>query len=64
MACLNLNNTFVAFDKNKLIQLARLYPHDFPDIDVETLEDQLETYILHMLSSSDFVNLNGIGALV
>ncbi|KAL4565530.1 hypothetical protein LXL04_029628 [Taraxacum kok-saghyz] len=63
MACLNPNNSFAAFDKNKLIQLARLYPHDFSDIDVETLEDQLETYILDMLSSSDFANLNGIGDL-
>ena len=63
MACLNPNNSFASFDKSKLIQLAHLYPHDFSDIDVETLEDQLDTYILDMLSSSDFVNLNGIGAL-
>ena len=30
---------------------------------MEKLEDQLETYILDMLSSSDFANLNGIGDL-
>ncbi|KAL4586505.1 hypothetical protein LXL04_011141 [Taraxacum kok-saghyz] len=43
MACLNPNNSFAAFDKNKLIQLARLYPHDFSDIDVETLEILIST---------------------
>ncbi|XP_023754831.2 uncharacterized protein LOC111903287 [Lactuca sativa] len=63
MACLNPNNSFVAFDKNKLIQLARLYPNDFSDMDLEILNDQLETYILDMLNSSEFLNLNGIGDL-
>ncbi|XP_052627154.1 uncharacterized protein LOC128133675 [Lactuca sativa] len=63
MACLNPNNSFAAFDKNKLIQLARLYPNDFSDMDLEILNDQLETYILDMLNSSEFLNLNGIGDL-
>ena len=29
MACLNPSNSFVAFDKEKLIHLAKFYPSDF-----------------------------------
>ena len=32
MACLNPNDSFLAFDKNKLIQFAKYYPEDFSDI--------------------------------
>ena len=43
MACLNPNDYFLAFDKNKLIQFVKYYPEDFSDI---VLDDQLQTYII------------------
>ena len=63
MASLNPKNSFLAFDKNKLIRLARFYPKDFSEMELMILDDQLETYILDMQNSSDFSNLNGIGDL-
>ena len=41
MACLNLSNSFVAFDKEKLIHLAKFYPSDFLGIDILALDSQL-----------------------
>ena len=46
MACLNPNDSFLAFDKNKLIQFAKYYPEDFSDIELIILDDQLQTYII------------------
>ncbi|KAJ9557363.1 hypothetical protein OSB04_011977 [Centaurea solstitialis] len=63
MAILNPKNSFAAFDKNKLIRLARFYPKDFSEMELMILDDQLETYILDMQNSSDFSNLNEIGDL-
>ncbi|KAJ9538893.1 hypothetical protein OSB04_031626 [Centaurea solstitialis] len=63
MACLNLKNSFEAFDKGKLIRLARFYPSDFSEMELMLLEDQLGTYILDMQTSTKFSNLGGIGDL-
>ena len=41
MACLNPSNSFVAFDKEKLIHLAKFYPSDFLGIDILALDSQL-----------------------
>ena len=41
MACLNPSNSFVAFDKEKLIHLAKFYSSDFPRTDILTLDSQL-----------------------
>ena len=38
MACLNPSNSFVAFDKEKLIRLAKFYSSDFLGIDILTLD--------------------------
>ncbi|KAM2136472.1 hypothetical protein ACFX1R_006230 [Malus domestica] len=63
MACLSLKDSFVAFDKLKLLRLAQFYPEDFSDEDRLALEDQLEIYIHYVCSSSDFSQLEGIGDL-
>ncbi|KAL6501343.1 hypothetical protein OROHE_024990 [Orobanche hederae] len=63
MTCLNPSNSFLAFDKSKLIRLAQFYPNDYSEMEIMILDDQLETYILDMQTSSDFSNLNGIGVL-
>ncbi|XP_016902101.2 uncharacterized protein LOC107991537 [Cucumis melo] len=61
MACLNLINSFAAFDKQKLSRLAQFYPRDFSAIELSMLEDQLQNYIIDM--RSEFVELKNIGNL-
>ncbi|XP_050259817.1 uncharacterized protein LOC126704867 [Quercus robur] len=41
MACLNPSNSFVAFDKEKLILLTKFYPYDFLGTDILALDSQL-----------------------
>ena len=38
MTCLNPSNSFVAFDKENLIRLAKFYPSDFLETDILTLD--------------------------
>ena len=38
MACLNPSNSFVVFDKEKLIRLAKFYPSDFLETDILALD--------------------------
>ena len=39
--CLNPCDSFIAFDKQKLLQLAQFYPQDFSLIELMNLNDQL-----------------------
>ena len=48
MACLNPSNSFVAFDKEKLICLAKFYPSDFLETDILALGSQLQNYIFEV----------------
>ena len=41
MACLNPSNSFVVFDKEKLIRLAKFYPSDFLGTNILALDSQL-----------------------
>ncbi|XP_075649621.1 uncharacterized protein LOC142620071 [Castanea sativa] len=63
VACLNPDNLFSAFNKEKLIRLAQFYPSDFSTVQVSSLDNQLETYIHYMRSSEEFSALKGIGQL-
>ncbi|CAN6557839.1 unnamed protein product [Malus baccata var. baccata] len=63
LACLSPKDSFVAFDKPKLLRLAQFYPQDFSDEDCLVLEDQLEIYIHYVHSSSDFSQLEEVGDL-
>ena len=54
MACLNPSNSFVAFDKEKLICLAKFYPSDFLETDILALDSQLQNYIFDMCSNDFF----------
>ena len=54
MACLNPSNSFVAFDKEKLIYLANFYPSDFLGIDILALGSQLQNYILICTAMTSF----------
>ncbi|WOH08279.1 hypothetical protein DCAR_0727717 [Daucus carota subsp. sativus] len=63
IACLNPKDSFAAFDKKKLIQLAQFYPYEFSKVQISILEDQLETYIFDMRSDNRFSKVQGIGDL-
>ena len=63
MACLNPTNSFVAFDKEKLIRLAKFYPSNFLGIDILTLDSQLQNYIFDMRSNDFFLKLQGVSEL-
>ena len=63
VACLNPNNLFSAFNKEKLIRLAQFYPSDFSIVQVSFLDNQLETYIHDIRSTEEFPALKEIGQL-
>ena len=63
MTCLNPSNSFVAFDKEKLIRLAKFYPSDFLGTDILTLDSQLQNYIFDMRSNDFFLELQGVSEL-
>ncbi|XP_050289230.1 uncharacterized protein LOC126727556 [Quercus robur] len=63
MACLNPSNSFVAFDKEKLIRLAKFYPSDFLGTDILALDSQLQNYIFDMRSNDFFLELQGVSEL-
>ncbi|PIA59014.1 hypothetical protein AQUCO_00400101v1 [Aquilegia coerulea] len=57
MACLSPRDSFVAFDKEKLIRLAQFYPRDFSSKSLMLFSNQLETYILDVRFSNAFSEL-------
>ncbi|CAN6678841.1 unnamed protein product [Malus baccata var. baccata] len=63
LACLSPNDSFVAFDKEKLVRLAQMYLKDFMDRDRLALQDQLDIYIHFVRSDNDFSQLRGINKL-
>ncbi|XP_028062659.1 zinc finger MYM-type protein 1-like [Camellia sinensis] len=63
VACLNPSNSFSSFDRKKLIHLVEFYSKEFSSVEFMVLNDQLDTYIIDMLSSSEFSMLNGIADL-
>ena len=63
MACLNPSNSFVAFDKEKLISLAKFYPSDFLRTNILTLDTQLQNYIFDMRSNDFFLELQEVSEL-
>ena len=63
LACLCPKDSFAAFNKEKLLRLAQLYPKDFSQVDLMALDTQLDVYIMDMQSSVEFSELNGIGDL-
>ena len=63
MTCLSPNDSFLAFDNNRLIQFAKYYLEDFSDIELIVLDDQLQTYIIDVRVSKQFLGLKNIGDL-
>ena len=54
MACLNSSDSFVAFDKEKLICLAKFNPSDFLGTNILALDSQLQNYIFNMRNNDFF----------
>ena len=63
VACLCPNDSFAAFDKQKLLRLVEFYPNDFAPMDLVALETQLDIYIIDVSSDNKFSGLKGIGEL-
>ncbi|XP_028091966.1 homeobox-leucine zipper protein ATHB-14-like [Camellia sinensis] len=63
VAFLNPSNSFSGFDRKKLIHLVEFYPKEFSSMVLMGLNDQLDTYIIDMLSGSKFSMLNEIADL-
>ena len=54
MACLNPSNSFVTFDKEKLIRLSKFYSSDFLRKDILALDSQLQNCIFNMRNNDFF----------
>ena len=63
MVCLNPSNSFVAFDKEKFIHLAKFYSSDFSRTNILALDPQLQNYIFDMRINDSFLELQGVGEL-
>ena len=63
MACLNPSNSFVTFDKEKLIRLAKFYPPDFLGTNILALDSQLQYYIFDMRNNDLFLELQKVSEL-
>ena len=63
MACLNPSNSSMAFDKEKLIRLAKFYPSDFLGTYILALDSQLQNCIFDMRSNDFFLELQGVSEL-
>ena len=55
MACLNPSDSLVAFDKEKLIRLAKFYSSDFLGTYILTLDSQFQNYIFDMRNNNLFL---------
>ena len=53
----------MAFDKEKLIRLAKFYPSDFLRTDILALNSQLQNYIFDMRSHDFFLEFQGVSEL-
>ncbi|CAN1336692.1 Zinc finger MYM-type protein 1 [Linum perenne] len=63
MACLSPRDSFKAFDKDKLMQLATFYPNEFPPNAMKFLGHHLNSYICDFPSDDRFKDLKGVDEL-
>ncbi|XP_049403661.1 uncharacterized protein LOC125867268 [Solanum stenotomum] len=62
IACLIPINSFSSFDSKKIMRMAKLYLDDFDEFNMDTLENQLASYIVDVVCDVDerFSDLNGL----
>jgi hypothetical protein len=63
MASLSHIDSFAAFDKDKLVKLARFYPKDFSSLELLHLAAQLNLYITDMHNDERFRNMRSLAEL-
>nr|XP_016475904.1 PREDICTED: uncharacterized protein LOC107797516 [Nicotiana tabacum] len=63
MASLSPDNFFANYDKERIMKLATLCPHEFSGSKLEDLSYELDNYILFVKEDNDFSNLKGLGDL-
>nr|XP_016491480.1 PREDICTED: uncharacterized protein LOC107811123 [Nicotiana tabacum] len=64
VACLNPVDSFSSFDIKKILRVTELYPDDFDENIMITLENQLATYIVNIRDVDErFSNLKGLSDL-
>ncbi|XP_075086113.1 uncharacterized protein LOC107805531 [Nicotiana tabacum] len=57
IASLSPDNSFANYDKDRIMKLATLYPHEFSGSKLEDLSYELDNYILFVKEDNDFSNL-------
>ena len=62
-SCLSPQNSFQAFDKENLIEYARLYPSEFSDNAIAALDLQLTAFIMDVRSDARFREMNALNDL-
>ncbi|XP_055803498.1 uncharacterized protein LOC129872565 [Solanum dulcamara] len=61
IACLNPINSFLSFDIKKVMRMVELYPDDFDESNMSSLENQLASYIVDVRDVDErFSDLNGL----
>ncbi|XP_060200536.1 uncharacterized protein LOC132628788 [Lycium barbarum] len=61
ISCLNPIDSFSSFDIRKLMKMAKLYPDDFNEFNIGSLENQLASYIIDVRDVDErFSNLKGL----
>ncbi|XP_031281489.1 uncharacterized protein LOC116139992 [Pistacia vera] len=63
MSSLDPSNSFVAFNKDRLLEFAKFYPANFPQHDIWLLDDQLENYYEDVSTNANFTHVEGIANL-
>ncbi|XP_074323643.1 uncharacterized protein LOC141660547 [Apium graveolens] len=63
MSCLDPQNLFSAFDKERLVNFAKLYPVEFSLVYIMELKWALPTYFQDVTHDERFFNLDGIAEL-
>ncbi|XP_066333690.1 uncharacterized protein [Miscanthus floridulus] len=63
MAALNPANSFAAFDKDKLMKLAKFYPQDFTSTDLVQLSSQLNMFIVDVRNDTRFQQVKNLNEL-
>ncbi|XP_021768547.1 uncharacterized protein LOC110732825 [Chenopodium quinoa] len=63
MSCLSPVDRFSKFDKEKLINLAKFYPNEFPSSELIVFGHTLESYICSVRGDERFWNLKGLSDL-
>ena len=63
VACLDPRDSYSAFDVDKLVHLANLYPEDFSWTELLMIRNQLDMYIYDVKRDQEFSSIGDLGTL-